>query len=138
MKKITFLFLVLSSLQLIGQNTNTNIEILTHTLAFEDSIIIENITLEFSKLSPDSRCPKEVMCIRAGEAIATVTIYIDNVLKKTLDLTFYPHGVSEELSKFLSSEGILLGAFELLPYPKADRNQINANYLIRFNQEIIN
>lgn len=97
------------------------------------SVTVDNLRLEFKALSPDSRCPKEVTCIRGGDAVVSIDVYVDNILSKELRVTFYPYGASEELSKFLEANGILLKNLKLFPYPKADEKQVSSNYYFSFS-----
>lgn len=128
-----FLFIVLmTSGYSISQNSS-EATVEYKKLCYSESVSIKNVRLEFKKLSADSRCPKEVMCVRAGEAIVTVKVFVNNSFKEELQLTFYPHGVSEKLSQVLEKENILIENLQLFPYPKADLNQINSNYYLQFN-----
>lgn len=109
------------------------VEIIDHTLSFKKSITLNNIRLEFIELSPDSRCPKEVSCIRAGEAIAIIELYKDNKLEETLELKFYPNGVLEQLSDLLRVKNINIKNLRLLPYPQVNKVKTKEDYAITFS-----
>ena len=132
MKRLLLVVVLLSSFHLIAQDT-TQVNTELYKLFFNESMSIKNVRLEFQSISPDSRCPKEVMCVRAGEAIVTLKVYVDNSFKKELQLTFYPHGISEKLTGILKAENILIENLQLFPYPKADEKQVNSNYFLQFH-----
>ena len=131
MKKPLLLVLLLIGLTGFAQDS-TMVTALTHKLHLGKAVSIENIRLEFKNLSPDSRCPKEVMCIRAGEAIATLKVSINNKIAEETELTFFPNGVIEELSKLLEGENILIRNLELLPYSNVGTTNLKTKYFIQF------
>jgi len=131
MKKLLLLVLITACSHIKAQESSQETTEL-YKLSYGESLSIENIRLEFKTLSADSRCPKEVTCVRAGEAIVTLNVYLDNVLQEELQLVFYPYGVSEQLTKFLKAENILIKNLQLLPYPKPDQEFSKTNYFIQF------
>jgi len=136
MKQLLLFVCLLSSIPLIAQDASqVNTEL--YKLVFNESVSIKNIRLEFESISPDSRCPKEVNCIRAGEAITVLKVYVDNNFKKELQLTFYPHGISEKLTGILKEENIVIKNLQLFPYPKVDGRQVNSNYFLQFHHIIV-
>lgn len=117
----------------IAQAEALEVEINDYKLHFGTSIMInKDISFTFKALSGDSRCPKEVMCVRAGEAIATLEIMKNGELLATTDLKFYPHGVVEELSKILSEYKINVTTLKLLPYPTPGGDRLKSSYHIEF------
>jgi hypothetical protein len=117
----------------IAQVEELEVEINHHKLLFGKSITIDqDINITFKALSGDSRCPKEVMCVRAGEAIATIEIRKKGELLETTDLKFYPHGVVETLSKVLAKYKITVTNLKLLPYPTPEGARLKSFYHIEF------
>lgn len=138
MKPIVLLLIIMSSFNSMAQDNAVKTEMVNYSLSYDSSLTINDTTLEFSEISPDSRCPKGAMCVRAGEAIATIKIYEKGVFKKETKLTFYPHGVSEELTLYLQTKKISIWHLELTPYPEVNLSEVKTNYTLNFKQSIVN
>ena len=89
-------------------------------IGFEESFFYEGVEIKFKSVVSDSRCPKEVMCVQAGEAKVLVSIYKDGTFLRDEDIYIHASGfVSEEVNTLFSSEGFKIFAFGLSPYPTA-------------------
>lgn len=89
-------------------------------LNYGTTIAIDEVDLEFVKLIEDSRCPKNVNCVRAGKAVVLVKVYIEGNFIEERQLEFYPSGFSNEsVNTLFNSEGIRITGLNLMPYPVA-------------------
>ncbi|WP_299112230.1 hypothetical protein [uncultured Winogradskyella sp.] len=136
MKRLLLFIILMNSFYNFAQET-TDYQLQEYTLPLGESVSFENIRLEFKTLSVDSRCPKEVTCVRAGEVIATINVYVDTIFKKEFRLIFYPYSVLEQLTEFLETENVLIKNLKLFPYPKADEKQVNSNYYLQLDKLIV-
>lgn len=132
MNRLLFILFFLCSFGMSAQDS-TITRFAHHKIPFGKTVLVDNLKIEFKTLSPDSRCPKEVTCIRGGEVIVGLAVYEKGVLLQELNLTFYPYGKTEFLSGLLTTKGISVRNLQLLPYPKADLNQIKSNYYLEFD-----
>jgi hypothetical protein len=65
------------------------------TLRVGESVAVEDagVTVSFEKVARDSRCPKDVTCIRAGEAVVHLAV-ASGEAKAILELEVPPGGES--------------------------------------------
>jgi len=87
-------------------------------------------SIELVKVLSDSRCPKSVQCIRAGEAIALVNIYKNGKIERQEKLTIYPTSIQENTLQVLSSELTKTIAVNLFPYPDGISKTELSNYCL--------
>jgi len=80
----------------------------------------EAISVKFLKVVTDSRCPKNVQCIWAGEAEVLVAVFKNGKKfeEKILKITPTSH-LKNNFTSIFSSEDFSITAFNLLPYPVA-------------------
>lgn len=87
-------------------------------LHYGDVLVENDIEIEFLKVISDSRCPKNVQCIRAGEAKVLVAIYKNGQLSEEKVLVFFASGVTNETHNiFMSTSNLRLKGLRLHPYP---------------------
>jgi hypothetical protein len=91
--------------------------IVVSKLNYKKSISIEDIHLKFEEVVSDSRCPKDVQCVWAGEAKVLIEIYQNgNIDKKEIKIDI--NGVLDDTSNLVySSNDIKVYATGLYPYP---------------------
>lgn len=77
------------------------------------TIVKEDLTITFEKVTGDSRCPKNAVCVWAGEAVISITFEKDNV---TYPLELKEPGTSDKAVEAFM--GYTLN-FHLEPYPEA-------------------
>ena len=98
-------------------------------LNYGDTFTQGDLQIVFAKLVSDSRCPKSVTCIRAGEAIIEVDIYIGGAFVETRELVFAAEGtVSEQNNLMFSSDDIRLMGVALYPYPETPGQLSEGDY----------
>ncbi len=77
-----------------------------------------DISVKFNKMLVDSRCPKNVMCNRAGEAIVEVLIYRKGKFFKKRKLTIDASGVVIDANNLVYAvEDYKIYGSNLTPYP---------------------
>ncbi|NNK87296.1 MAG: hypothetical protein HKO90_03355 [Flavobacteriaceae bacterium] len=99
------------------------------TLNYGDTFTQGELQVVFVKLVNDSRCPKSVSCIRAGEAIIEVDIYIRGEFVETRELVFPAEGtLSEKNNLMFNNDDIRLVGIALNPYPEAPGQLSESDY----------
>ncbi len=78
--------------------------------ASQQTIADEKLTLTFTEINEDSRCPSDVQCIQAGRATITLSLIRDGAAVATRTLTL----PGAETATYLNYSITLL---ELAPYP---------------------
>jgi len=74
---ITILFFCFSVVSFGQDSTKAKVETpkIISKLMYGKTIAIDNLEFKFVALESDSRCPKGVQCIWAGEAIALIDVF---------------------------------------------------------------
>ena len=90
----------------------------------------ENLSIELVEVLSDSRCPKNVQCIRAGEAIILVNIYKGGKVERQEELVIYPTSIPDKTLQVLSSKLTKTTAISLLPYPNGITKTELSNYCL--------
>ena len=98
-------------------------------------VIDTTLEIEFVKVISDSRCPKNVQCVWAGEAKILVKVYRNGVFDSEEQLTIHPQGIEKTILEGLSSKLTALKAMHLLPYPGAAIDNSEKEYYIQFSIE---
>jgi hypothetical protein len=82
------------------------------------SFIHEGITIQFEDVITDSRCPKDVTCIWAGEVVVLISIFKNKKKIEQKKLALSPSGQRQDfLGNVYSSEAFKITGFNVLPYP---------------------
>lgn len=97
---------------------------LTQKVAFGDTLEVE-----FVKVISDSRCPKNVQCVWAGEAKVLVKIYRNGEFEEETQITIHPRVLEASVLELFSSEKTHTKAINLLPYPDASTQDAIPYYL---------
>lgn len=89
------------------------------TLRLGESARVEDfdLTVSFAEVSSDSRCPKDVNCIQAGEAVIQLELRTDAGERAVIELTVPPGGSS--VAK--SFGAFLVTVVELHPEKESDK-----------------
>ena len=107
---ITFFFLFSVALQ---AQSLANLE-------YGTTLAIDEVDVEFVKVLEDSRCPKNVNCVRAGKAVVLVYVYVNGSFIEERRLEFYPSGFSNEsVNTLFKTNGLRITGLNLMPYPVA-------------------
>jgi hypothetical protein len=93
----------------------------------------ENISLKFDKVTTDSRCPKGVVCVWAGEARSLIYFNSINTNDPPTALELVeqggqPQGFFQATRKFYGATYLI--NFRLEPYPEAEKQINNSDYVL--------
>lgn len=99
--------------QVIKDSLSTSV-----SLALQEKAVFGAYDFIFKKVIADSRCPKNIMCVRAGEADVLVAIYKKGNFIKNQKIRIDASGYVMESSNlvFITKDFKIYG-FSLSPYP---------------------
>jgi hypothetical protein len=69
-------------------------------LTSKNEVVMNDYAIVINKIISDSRCPEGTNCIWAGELAMELSIWKNNEIKETLELTFSPHNTEENRAWF--------------------------------------
>lgn len=88
-------------------------------LMYGNTINIEGLDFKFVGTQSDSRCPKGVQCVWAGEVIATVNILKEGTVLERKRIVFSATSKAENLTgNIFSSEAFNVSGLSVGPYPE--------------------
>jgi len=126
---LTFLFLGSSTL-LSQENLQASPPVIVAKIPLGETVIFEDVSIAFQKVIEDSRCPKDVTCVWAGQAKVLATI---KTKKETIEMELIFHGTAtgseNENTVFLSGNKKYIG-YQLSPYPETSLPISNRNYFL--------
>lgn len=103
-------------------------------LNFGESVQFMDVSLKFVEVVQDSRCPKAVQCIWAGEVIVLVDVFKNGnkveQKKLTINSTF---SLKKQLGNLFSSEVLSVSGFNVLPYPVSSNKIEVEDYYIQLD-----
>ena len=123
MKQITFVLLFCLAFMSQAQNR------IIATLNFDEIVIVDEIELQLLSVV-DSRCPKNVNCIRAGEAEVLVEVFKKGKFLKQQTLIFYPSTINKNTTTLYTSNTLNIAGLSLLPYPEGPGKIDQADYFL--------
>jgi hypothetical protein len=95
-----------------------------------ETVQFENASVKFIKVLEDSRCPKDVTCVWAGQARLLVEVTEKGKASREVELLF--GGASKNI--LFSEEGLTLKGMSLTPYPVSDDNGVR-DYVLLVSKE---
>ncbi|WP_299128599.1 hypothetical protein [uncultured Winogradskyella sp.] len=91
---------------------------ISNTISLDEKVGFGDYEVKFKKVITDSRCPKKVMCVRAGEADVLVSIYKDGMLLEDKKIRIDASGyVMESNNLEFKTNDFRIYAYSLTPYP---------------------
>ncbi|RNC88273.1 MAG: hypothetical protein ED556_03560 [Winogradskyella sp.] len=91
-------------------------------VSLNEAIDFDGVEVKFKEVIKDSRCPKTVMCVRAGEAEIIVSIFKNGEFIKDQRVIIDASGlVVEKNNLVLKSEDYEIYGFSLSPYPTSPK-----------------
>lgn len=96
MKKVILVLTLFSFIACKSVKENPN-EI---TITSKKEVVANDHALVIDKIISDSRCPEGTTCIWAGELVVKLSVWQNNALKETIQLTFSPTTRGENLAWF--------------------------------------
>ncbi len=123
---LIFALLVVSS---YAQETDTIINF-NSLLKTGELFSFENKSIQFKKVISDSRCPKDVTCIWAGEAKVLIAVMENGKQVKEQIVTLT---AAEDFTfGFADSEGLYnMNSLNLYPYPVATHKIADSEYCLK-------
>jgi hypothetical protein len=125
-----FLNFTVGLLTLIGQESQIS------KVNFGEAINFGDVTILFEKVISDSRCPKNVTCVWAGEAKVFVAISKEGELIEKKELIFHPSSeIDAQINIVYKSGDIQISGIGLYPYPESPHKIKNEDYCLelKFN-----
>jgi len=106
--------------------------IITSKVYLRKSIVVEHYKIEFIEVLQDSRCPKGVHCVWAGEVVILVDLYKDGKKVERKKITLSPKiELQKRIGNLFFSEKLSLTVLNVLPHPNVKaKTQSNAYYLL--------
>ncbi len=122
MKYLLFIFSILFSIVGFAQDsTSVKVEAPKIVAKLQNGATYnhENVSIKFIKVVTDSRCPKYVSCIWAGEAEVLVAVFNkgEKVEEKVLKLA-PTASLQNALNLIFKTDTVSISGFNLLPYPE--------------------
>jgi hypothetical protein len=116
MKKSILLVFLLVSVLGFSQDKPVEVPMIATKVPQGEAVKFKNATVKFIKVIEDSRCPKDVTCIWAGQAKVLVEITETGKVSKKMELLFD----GKTINVICASEGYSLKGMSLTPYPTSD------------------
>ena len=134
MKSICFILLLLFTIHGIGQEDKVFVEIKKVPLG--TMYHNKGISIKFVKVLNDSRCPKEVNCVRAGEAKIVVAIYENENFVREKELVIDASGfISDANNLAFSSTVFSIFVVGLYPYPSSNNAIQSEDYVLELGTD---
>lgn len=127
MKNILFILVILFTTTGLAQDS-TKVETpkIVSKLMYGKTISIEDLEFKFVAIESDSRCPKGVQCIWAGEAVVLIDVLKNGEKIEQKRVVFSPtNSLINKIGNVFSSETFSVSGLNIAPYPKYD-DKINA------------
>lgn len=112
MKKIALLFLFFTVHFGFAQNNKVEVPTIVFKVPLGETIVKDGVSITFSEILEDSRCPSDVDCVWAGKS--KVEVVIDYNGKKTNEVILFQKGRQKVIA---STENRVFKAVSLSPYP---------------------
>jgi len=127
---LAFLVMLLSSAQ---DSTNIKVEApkIISKLMYGKTINVEDLEFKFVAVESDSRCPKGVQCVWAGEAVVLIDVFKNGKRLEQKRLVISPTShLQTSFGNLFSSEKLTVSGFNIMPYPKHTSKINLENYYI--------
>lgn len=92
----------------------------------ESALTTDDIRIKFDTVRSDSRCPSDVNCVRAGEAVIALTLSKEGEIPVGRELDTTPARSSTTFLNFT------ITLSQLQPYPRSDRQIRPEDYVATF------
>lgn len=137
MKYIVSLLITLLSFNAFAQDsTNVKTPVIVSKLTYGKAVTFEDTTIKFVKVITDSRCPKNVSCIWAGEAKVLVDVLKNGKVVEQKTLKFSPTpAFSKSNFKLFASDTKNVFGINLMPYPEGASKIKPEDYYLQLNVE---
>ena len=138
MKSIVLVFAFVLSISSFAQDSTkvnqVDIPHIVTKLHFGEEQQFKGVTLKFVEVIQDSRCPKDVTCIWAGEVVVSVVFFKNGKELEQKTLTLSPTSpLQAKLGNLFSSEGLTISGLNVLPYPTSKGKTKVEDYYIQLD-----
>jgi hypothetical protein len=100
-------------------------------LMYGKTVQVEDLEFKFVAVESDSRCPKGVQCIWAGEAVVLIDVIKNGKKMEEKRIVFSPTAqLQNVLGNLFSSETLKITGFNIAPYPEHKNKIKTADYYI--------
>ena len=141
MKSIVFIVaLLFSSLGIAQDSVKVKVETpkIVTKLQLGKVMHFDDVDIEFIRVVTDSRCPKGVSCVWAGEAKVLVAIYKEGKEMQQKEIVFNTSNqFVGELANIFASESLNITGYTLSPYPEYGKQIKNEAYYIQLDVEAL-
>ena len=119
MKKLILVCLIVFSNLLFSQNSlKVETPIIMSKLNIGKCLKFDRVKIKFVKVLQDSRCPKGVNCVWAGEVTVLIDIYQKGKKKESKKLTLNSKiSKKDRFGNLFSSDELIISMINLLPLP---------------------
>src|SRR5690606_21584177 len=115
--------------------TEQNVENGSLKLPYGESVTYNNVTLKFTEVTEDSRCPTGTTCVWAGRAIAKIEV-ISNGKSETKTVIFGQTRSGENANlQLYSGNGMSITAVSVSPYPDQNGAIAKEDYVVDISVE---
>jgi hypothetical protein len=123
-------FLLTTSLLMAQENSKATPPVIVAKIALGETVLFEDTAITFKRVIEDSRCPKNVECIWAGQAKVLVIIKSNGTTTEK-ELIFHGtnFGSENENTLFISDTKKYIG-YRLSPYPVNTVSPDKRNYIL--------
>ena len=122
MKNLLFTITILFSALVFSQDSTTvkaETPKIISKLMYGKTIAFEDLAFKFVAVESDSRCPKGVQCIWAGEAIVLIDVFKKGKKVEQKRIVFSPTAQLENtVGNLFSSEKLKISGSNIAPYPE--------------------
>ncbi|MBQ0769650.1 MAG: hypothetical protein KBT58_10175 [Bizionia sp.] len=138
MKPLIFVFTLLFSVGLFAQDTSIEPvktpRIITK-LPIEKTATVNGVAIKFLSVVSDSRCPKNVNCIWAGEVIVLVEVQQEaqEAIEKTITIGFKRNPTGSETDIIYKNQSFTIKAINVSPYPEYGIEVNVSDYVLLFD-----
>ena len=135
MKNILFILAIVFTTSGLAQDS-TKVKVITpkivSKLIYGESLNIEDLEFKFVAVESDSRCPKGVQCIWAGEAVVLLDVFKNGEKIEQKRVVFSPTStLINKIGNVFSSESFNVSGFNIAPYPEHDSKINHEDYYIQ-------
>ena len=133
MKKLILVCLIVFSNLLFSQDSlQVKTPIIVSKLNLGKCLKFENIKVKFVEVLQDSRCPKGVTCIWAGEVIVLVDIFKKGKKIESKKVTInYKAPIKSRFGNLYASDDLFISGINVQPYPVYDKKIKPEEYYIQ-------
>ena len=135
MKQLFFaLIFLISTISFAQDSTKIKAETprIVSRLEFGKVFQVADVELKFVEVVSDSRCPKNVTCVWAGEVVVLVDVYKDGKKVEQKKLTFNSSSqLQNQFANLFASEDLNISAYNVSPYPVYGEKIKSGNYYIQ-------